>query len=107
MGPFRATVAEERAAVEAVSKCPADQLQKNEELLQDFADDKGLLEGSQLLMRQPLSDRLKAGLALWFNTVADSGCYRDQLAYNYAMWREDVNYALLSREMSPWYRDGL
>jgi hypothetical protein len=44
------------------------------------------------------------GMTTWFNTMEMTGCMRDQLNFEYAMWKHNVSYMLLHTDKSPFWK---
>lgn len=101
MHPRRHTVAEERKVLQH-QLCSKEKLAINERLLADYPDDQDLAETNILIRRGQMSARLRKGLSRWYDSMAMSGCFRDQLTFNYALWKEAVDYRLLPMQEKPW-----
>lgn len=103
--PHRSTVSEEREEVGRLGLCTPAELQENQALYHSVPDlTQGLLESSVFIRRATFSPTLTNGLKRWYETMDHIGCYRDQIAFDYAMWKEGVQFKLVKFDNRPWRR---
>merc|ERR1712129_494946 len=84
--------------------CTSAQGQRNTELLKGYAEKSPLSENNVLIRRGRIDQSLQRAQKRWLKTMIVSGCYRDQLAFNFAMEKEKCRYLVLqpyARERRP------
>ena len=104
--PDRSSTAEELDAIACKSLCSTESLSKVRMLhrAHGYPDLAGLADTSNLVMRaRDRSPALRLGLSAWIDAMEATGCMRDQLNFEYAMWKQKVRYQLLPNRMRPFF----
>lgn len=104
MHPDRSSTAEELDAITCKSLCSAESLSKVRTLhhAHGYPDQAGLADTSNLVWRaRGRSPALRLGMSAWIDAMETTGCMRDQLNFEYAMWKHKVRYRLLPDPMRP------
>lgn len=100
--PIRDSVAQEQVAVRKAGLCSSESVDRSARLLVGYPDTNFLSENCILFRRGRSSPALRRGQERWWTTMRESGCHRDQLAFNFAMWKENVSYRILTPRMQFW-----
>ena len=102
--PDRSSTAEELDAITCKSLCSTESLSKVRMLhhAHGYPDHAGLADTSNLVWRaRGRSPALRLGMSGWIDAVETTGCMRDQLNFEFAMWKHNVRYRLLPDRMRP------
>lgn len=100
----RRRTAEEMAVIANRSYCSARSIRFLRKLhrAEGFPDNAGLADTKCIVRRERgRSQAAQQGMVAWVHGMEVSGCMRDQLNFEFAMWKLNVSYKLLPSDASP------